>query len=62
MAIIDKLNAAMNEGLKAPDVRASIAKLGLETRSLTPQEFTTRMADEARLWEAAVKESKVKLD
>jgi tripartite-type tricarboxylate transporter receptor subunit TctC len=52
----------MNEGLKAPDVRTSIAKLGLETRTLTPQEFTARMADEARLWEAAVKESKVRLD
>ena len=61
-AVIDKLNAAMNEGLKAPDVRASIAKLGLETRALTPQEFTARLADEARLWEAAVKESRVKLD
>lgn len=61
-AVIDKLNAAMNEGLKAPDVRASIAKLGLETRALTPQEFTAILADEARLWEAAVKETKVKLD
>jgi tripartite-type tricarboxylate transporter receptor subunit TctC len=61
-AIIAKLNAAMNEGLKAPDVRANIAKLGLETRTLTPQEFTARMTDEARLWEIAVKESKVKLD
>ena len=61
-AIIAKLNAAMNDGLKAPDVQASIAKLGLETRTLTPQEFTARMADEARLWEIAVKESKVKLD
>jgi tripartite-type tricarboxylate transporter receptor subunit TctC len=61
-AIVDKLNAAMSEGLKAPDVRANIAKLGLETRTLTPQEFTARMADEARLWEIAVKESKVKLD
>jgi tripartite-type tricarboxylate transporter receptor subunit TctC len=62
MAIVDKLNAAMSEGLKAPDVQANIAKLGLETRTLTPQEFTARMADEARLWEIAVKESKVKLD
>jgi tripartite-type tricarboxylate transporter receptor subunit TctC len=61
-AVIDKLNAAMNEGLKAPDIRASIAKLGLETRALTPQEFTARLAEEARLWEAAVKESRVKLD
>jgi tripartite-type tricarboxylate transporter receptor subunit TctC len=61
-AVIDKLNAAMNEGLKAPDIKANIAKLGLETRALTPQEFTARLADEARLWEAAVKESRVKLD
>jgi tripartite-type tricarboxylate transporter receptor subunit TctC len=26
-AVIDKLNAAINDGLKAPDVRASFAKL-----------------------------------
>jgi tripartite-type tricarboxylate transporter receptor subunit TctC len=61
-AIVDKINAAMNEGLKAPDVRASIAKLGLETRTLTPAEFNARLAEEARMWEAAVKESKVTLD
>jgi tripartite-type tricarboxylate transporter receptor subunit TctC len=61
-AVIDRLNAAMNEGLKASDVRASIAKLGLETRALTPQEFTAILADEARLWETGVRETKVKLD
>ena len=61
-AIIDKLNAAMNEGMKAPDARASIAKLGMESRSVTPQEFAAALAAEALLWEAAVKESKVKLD
>ncbi len=61
-AIVGKLNAAMIEGLKTPSVQASIAKLGLETRLLSPQEFDAVMADEGRLWEAAVKESKVKLD
>ena len=61
-AIIEKLNAAINDGLKAPEMQASIAKLGLERRSLTPQEFTAALADETRLWEAAVKESGVKLD
>jgi tripartite-type tricarboxylate transporter receptor subunit TctC len=61
-AIIGKLNAAMNEGMKAPDVRASIARLGMESRNVTPQEFTAALAAEALLWEAAVKESKVKLD
>ena len=61
-AVIEKLNASMNEGLKAPEIQASIAKLGLETRSVTPQEFTATLADETRLWDAAVKESGVKLD
>jgi tripartite-type tricarboxylate transporter receptor subunit TctC len=61
-AIIDKLNAAMNEGMKTPEVRATIARLGIESRSVTPQAFTAALAAEALLWEAAVNESKVKLD
>ena len=60
--VIDKLNAAVNEGLKAPEFGAAIAKLGLEPRSMTPQEFAAKLADEARDWEAAVKESGVKID
>jgi tripartite-type tricarboxylate transporter receptor subunit TctC len=60
--VIDKLNGAVNEGLKSAEMRAGIAKLGLEARSLTPREFATTLADEARNWEAAVKESGVKID
>jgi tripartite-type tricarboxylate transporter receptor subunit TctC len=60
--VIEKLNAAMNEGMRAPEMQASIAKLGLETRSLTSAQFAAALADETRLWEAAVKESGVKLD
>jgi tripartite-type tricarboxylate transporter receptor subunit TctC len=61
-AVIDKLNAAMNEGMQTPPVQASLAKLGLKTRALTPRQFDAVLAEEARIWEAAVKESKVKLD
>jgi tripartite-type tricarboxylate transporter receptor subunit TctC len=60
--IVDKLNAAVLEGLKTTDVRASMAKLGLETRRLTPQEFNAKLEAETLLWAAAVKESGVKLD
>jgi tripartite-type tricarboxylate transporter receptor subunit TctC len=60
--VIGKLNAGMTEGLKAADVQATIAKLGMETRSMSPAEFAAALADETRLWEAAVKESGVKLD
>jgi tripartite-type tricarboxylate transporter receptor subunit TctC len=61
-AVVDKLNAAMNEGMKTPAAQASLAKLGLRTRALTPQQFDAVLADEARIWEAAVKETKVKLE
>lgn len=60
--VIEKINAAANEGLKAPELRANIAKLGLEARSMTPQEFGAKLDDEARDWEAAVKELGVKID
>jgi tripartite-type tricarboxylate transporter receptor subunit TctC len=61
-AVIDKLNSALNEGLKSPELQASIAKLGLQTRSMTPRAFGTKLAAEARDWEAAVTESGVKID
>jgi tripartite-type tricarboxylate transporter receptor subunit TctC len=60
--VIDKINAALNDGLQTSELQASIAKLGLQTRSMTPQEFSTKLADEARDWEAAVKESGVSAD
>jgi len=58
-AVIDKLNRAVNDGLKTGELKASIAKLGLETRAMTPQEFSSKLSGEARDWEAAVKESGV---
>jgi tripartite-type tricarboxylate transporter receptor subunit TctC len=61
-AVIDKLNAAASEGLKAPEFKASIAKLALEVRSMTPQQFDAKLAEEARDWDAAVRESGVKID
>jgi tripartite-type tricarboxylate transporter receptor subunit TctC len=60
--VIAKLNAAVNDGLKSPELQASIAKLGLEARSMTPAEFGAKLAKEAHDWEAAVKESGVKLE
>ena len=61
-AVIDKLNGALNEGLKSPELQASMAKLGLQPRTMTPREFGAKLADEARDWQAAVTESGVKID
>jgi tripartite-type tricarboxylate transporter receptor subunit TctC len=60
--IIAKLNAAVNEGLKIPEMQASIAKLGMETSSFTAQEFADRLVEEERAWAAAIRESGIKID
>ena len=43
-AAIDRVNAAVNEGLRSPDMRTSFAKLGIEPTITTPQEFAAIIA------------------
>jgi len=60
--IIERLNTAVTEGLASPETRANIAKLGIEVRRMTAREFATELDEEARRWEAAVRESGVIMD
>ena len=60
--VIAKLNGAVNGRLKSPEAQTAIAKLGLETRALSPQEFATVMAEQVRLWDAVAREANVRLD
>jgi tripartite-type tricarboxylate transporter receptor subunit TctC len=59
-AIIDKLNAAINDALAAPDIRASFARLGIEPRSGTPREFAAVIAEEPAKWAEIVKITGIK--
>ena len=43
-AVIGKLNTAINEGLKSPDIQAQLAKLGTEPRIRSPQDLAKFMA------------------
>lgn len=61
-SIVDKLNTAINEGLKSPDMQASLAKLGNRPTIGTPQDFGNHIAAETRRWAEVVKQSGVKLD
>jgi tripartite-type tricarboxylate transporter receptor subunit TctC len=58
--IIQKLNAAINDGLKAPDVQASVHKLGVDTKAVTPQEFSAFMAAETHKWAQVVAQAGIK--
>ncbi len=60
-AIIDKLNATINEGLRSPEMHASFAKLGIEPRISTPQEFAAIIAEEVPKWAEIVRLTGVKI-
>ena len=61
-AVIDKLNAVINEGLRSPEMRASFAKLGIEPTITTPQEFAAIIAQEVPKWADVVRTTGVKVD
>jgi tripartite-type tricarboxylate transporter receptor subunit TctC len=49
-AIVARLNAAINEAVASPDIRARFAALGLEPSTGSPQEFARFFAAETRKW------------
>ena len=60
-AVIDKLNAAINEGLKSPEIRASFARLGIEPKIGTAEEFAAIIAEEAPKWLEIVRITGIKV-
>ncbi len=48
--IVNKLNAAIADVLKSPEVRDRFAKMSFEPVIRTPQEFGAYMAEEAKKW------------
>jgi tripartite-type tricarboxylate transporter receptor subunit TctC len=50
LAIVAKLNKALNESLKDPSVRDKLIKAGVEPKGSTPEEFGQFMAAELARW------------
>jgi tripartite-type tricarboxylate transporter receptor subunit TctC len=61
-AIIAKLNATINEGLRAPETRAALDRLGIEPLITTPEEFGAMIAEEAPKWADAVRQTGIKVE
>jgi tripartite-type tricarboxylate transporter receptor subunit TctC len=59
-AVIERLNAAINDALASPDLRASFARLGIEPKNGTPQDFAAVIAQEAPKWAEIVKITGIK--
>jgi tripartite-type tricarboxylate transporter receptor subunit TctC len=61
-AIVSKLNAAINESLKPPEVVAALGKLGAEVRPASPEEFGTFLAKERDKWVDVVTRTGIKAE
>ena len=60
--VVAKLNAAANEVLSRPDVKASLAKQGMDPAGGTPEEAARHVATEIAWWGKAVRDSGAKPD
>ena len=58
--IVDKLNAALNQALAAPDVRQKIIRQGNEPLGGTPEDFATLIKSESRKWGDIIRKSGIK--
>jgi len=60
--IIARLNRAIQQAVKVPDVAERFSGEGLELVTSTPAEFATFIAAELRKWDKVVKDAKIKLE
>ena len=60
--IVRLLNATINDGLRSPEMQASINRLGAVANPISAAEFGAFIATEGRKWAAAAKAANVHLD
>ena len=61
-AVVAKLNAAINQGLRSVELRDSLTKLGAETKVESPEQLGALLAAETRKWSAVIKSSGATID
>ena len=60
--VVARLNAEVNAALAAPEMQASLMKLGVEARPGSPRDFAAFIASEQPKWENVVRDSGVKVE
>lgn len=61
-AIVTRLNTEVNAILRAPEMKASIARIGFESQALTAAEYAAFLARETEKWLPIAKQSGIKMD
>jgi len=62
IAIIQKVNHAVNEGLKSAEVRGSLVTLGMEAKAGSPEDFAAALTEQAQDWSSVIEAIGVKLE
>ncbi len=60
--IVTRLNAAVNQALAAPEVRAALKKLGSDPKPGPSQAFASFIAQEVQRWGKVVRDANIKVD
>ena len=60
--IVDKMNAALLEAMKLPDVQARFAAIGAEPIGSTPQQLATHLTAEMAKWGKVIQERGIRAD
>jgi tripartite-type tricarboxylate transporter receptor subunit TctC len=60
-AIVQKLNAGLNQAIGSPEIKARFEQLNIDSRPNTPEEFRGFVEEQMKLWSGVVKEANIKL-
>jgi tripartite-type tricarboxylate transporter receptor subunit TctC len=60
--IVAKVNAAINEALRSPEMKDAMARLGMDTKIGSPQDYARFITEETPRWTAIVQATGVKLE
>jgi tripartite-type tricarboxylate transporter receptor subunit TctC len=61
-AIVNRLNAAINESLQTAEVGATLVKLSVEAKTVSPEAFAAFLARERDKWTTVVRTAGVQMD
>jgi tripartite-type tricarboxylate transporter receptor subunit TctC len=61
-AVVDKLNAAVNQSLKSAEAQQSFQRLAVETHAISPPQLAAFMAAETRKWADVIAQAGVKAE
>jgi tripartite-type tricarboxylate transporter receptor subunit TctC len=61
-SIVNKLNAAINEILKSPELEANLAKINAKPKIGSPEDFAAFMAAETQKWTKVISSAGIRAD